>query len=127
MTFLKVAPLVAGYSIESQNLKVRFRGFTEGDIPTACLRVMIEQRAEFRTGGGIPEIYDASLILESEQPLPKRIIWRWKKTLFIWFGMTMFTMELLFILLCCRSIIMPRGRLGDRATNNSTAQNNRPA
>lgn len=127
MTFLKVAPLVAGYSLESQNLKVRFRGFTEGDIPTACLRVMIEQRAEFRTGGGIPEIYDASLILESEQPLPKRIIWRWKKTLFIWFGMTMFTMELLFILLCCRSIIMPRGRLRDHAANNSIAQNNRPA
>lgn len=127
MTFLKVAPLVAGYSLESQNLKVRFRGFTEGDIPTACLRVMIEQRAEFRTGGGIPEIYDASLILESEQPLPKRIIWRWKKTLFIWFGMTIFTMELLFILLCCRSIIMPTGRLRDHAANNSTAQNNRPA
>lgn len=127
MTFLKVAPLVAGYSLESQNLKVRFRGFTEGDIPTACLRVMIEQRAEFRTGGGIPEIYDASLILESEQPLPKRIIWRWKKTLFIWFGMTMFTMELLFILVCCRSIIMPGGRLRDHAANNSITQNNRPA
>ncbi|GMP72101.1 hypothetical protein CsSME_00030248 [Camellia sinensis var. sinensis] len=127
LTFLKIAPLVTGYSSESQTLNVKFGGFTEGDLPTACLRVMIEQRAEFRPGAGVPEIYDASLTLESELPLLKRIIWHWKKTVFIWIGMTVFTMELLFMLLCCRPIIMPRGRPRDSPANNSAQQNNRPA
>ncbi|PSR98652.1 Seipin-2 like [Actinidia chinensis var. chinensis] len=127
LTFLKVAPLVTGYSAESQTLNVKFRGFTEGDKPTACLRVMIEQRAEFRPGAGVPEIYDASLTLESELPLLKRIIWHWKNTVFIWIGMTTFTTEFLFILLCCRPIIMPRGRVRDAPANNSALQNNNQA
>ncbi|XP_057462771.1 LOW QUALITY PROTEIN: seipin-2-like [Actinidia eriantha] len=127
LTFLKVAPLVTGYSSESQTLNVKFRGFTEGDKPTACLRVMIEQRAEFQPGAGVPEIYDASLTLESELPLLKRIIWHWKNTVFIWIGMTTFAMEFLFILLCCRPIIMPRGRVRDAPANNSALQNNNQA
>ncbi|KAF7151506.1 hypothetical protein RHSIM_Rhsim02G0137700 [Rhododendron simsii] len=127
LTFLKVVPLLAGYSSESQTVNVKFRGFTEGDNPTACLKVMIEQRAEFRPGAGAPQIYDASLTLESELPLPKRIIWYWKKTVFIWIGMSTLTMELLFMLLFCRPIIMPRIRPRDGSANRSTLQNHHPA
>lgn len=127
LTFLKVVPLLTGYSSESQTVDVKFRGFTEGDNPTACLRVMIEQRAEFRPGAGAPQIYDASLTLESELPLPKRIIWYWKKTVFIWIGMSTLTMELLFMLLFCRPIIMPRIRPRDGSANRSTLQNHHPA
>lgn len=127
LTFLKVVPLLTGYSSETQTMNVKFRGFTEGDNPTACLRVMIEQRAEFRPGAGAPQIYDASLTLESELPLPKRIIWYWKKTVFIWIGMSTLTMELLFMLLFCRPIIMPRIRPRDGSANRSTLQNHHPA
>ncbi|KAK9268197.1 hypothetical protein L1049_010640 [Liquidambar formosana] len=126
LTFLEIAPLVTGYLSESQTLKVKMRGFTEGDVPTSCLRVMIEQRAEFRPGAGIPEIYDASLVLESELPLLKRILWYWKKTLFIWVSMTLFMMELLLALVCCRSIIIPRVRTRDSSAGNNTPQNNQP-
>lgn len=127
LTFLKVVPLITGYSSEAQTLTVRFRGFSEGDNPTACLRVVIEQRAEFRPGAGVPEIYDASLTLESELPLPKRIIWHWKKTMFIWISMSTFLMELLFMLLFCRPIIMPRIRPRDGSANRSSLQSQRPA
>ncbi|KAK1557834.1 hypothetical protein Q3G72_032791 [Acer saccharum] len=75
LTFLRAAPLVAGYVSETQTLNVKLRGFKEGNVPTSCLKVKIEQRAEFWHGAGIPQIYDASLILESELPLFKRIIW----------------------------------------------------
>ncbi|XP_059669487.1 seipin-2 [Cornus florida] len=126
LTFLKVAPLVAGYVSESQTLDIKFSGFIEREIPTACLQVVIEQRAEYRPGAGIPEIYAASLILESELPLLKRILWYWKKTIFIWISMMIFTMELFFTLLCCKPIIIPRVRLRDGSANNSAPQNNHP-
>ncbi|CAK9148066.1 unnamed protein product [Ilex paraguariensis] len=109
LTFLKIAPLLTGYSSESQTLSVKIK--LRGHEPTACLRVIIEQRAEFQHGAGIPEIYAASLNVESELPLLKRILWDWKKTIFIWISMTVFTMELFYTLLCCKPVIMPRVRL----------------
>ncbi|KAI3407182.1 uncharacterized protein J3R85_021236 [Psidium guajava] len=110
LTFLKVVPLIAGYVSESETIHVKFQGFIEGDVPTACLKVVLEQRAEFRPGAGIPEIYYASLTLESELPLLRRILWYWKRTIFIWVSMVMFTVELLFTLICCKPILIPRMR-----------------
>lgn len=127
LTFLKVAPLVAGYSSESQTININFRGYTEEETPTACLRVVVEQRAEFRPGAGIPEIYAASLKLESKLPLLKRILWNWKNTILVWISMMMFTMELLFTLLCCKPFIMPRVRLRGGSANSSATRNNPPS
>ncbi|KAL0363507.1 UNVERIFIED_CONTAM: Seipin-2 [Sesamum calycinum] len=126
LTLLKVAPILTGYTTETQNLKINFRGFTEGDVPTACLRVVIEQRAEFLPGAGIPEIYAASLILESKLPLLKRALWFWKKTLFVWISMTIFIMELAFALICCKPIIVPKIKLRE-VTNRGASQNDRPS
>ncbi|KAK7303000.1 hypothetical protein RJT34_13899 [Clitoria ternatea] len=109
-TFLNIGPLVTGYTSETQTLNVKIRGFVEGDIPTSCLKVTLEQRAEYHTGAGIPEIYDASMILESELPFFKRIIWLWKMSIFVWITMMVFFVELVFSLVCCRSILIPKTR-----------------
>ncbi|XP_072975722.1 seipin-2-like [Typha angustifolia] len=110
-TFLKSVPLLAGYSSEEQVLKIRMRGFTEGLEPTTCIRIILEQRAEFRAGAGIPEIYAASLKLESELPLFKRITWSWRRTVFIWISMGLFIFELLIVLVCCNPVLLPRTQL----------------
>ncbi|CAN7137606.1 unnamed protein product [Brassica rapa subsp. narinosa] len=108
-TFLKIAPLVSGYVSETQTLKLKLKGFAEKDVvSTACVKVMVEQRAEFRGGAGVPEIYEASLLLESELPLLKRIIWNWRRTLFVWISMCLFVTELVFALVFVRCLIIPR-------------------
>ncbi|XP_065878082.1 seipin-2 [Euphorbia lathyris] len=131
-TFFKIAPLLTGYLSETQTLKVNIRGITEGDVPTSCIKVVLEQRAEYQPGAGIPEIYDASLSLESELPFMKRMIWGWRKTMFVWISMMLFIVKLLFALICCRSLIMPRTRSRTRtrtrqrdvpSATNSTLQN----
>ncbi|XP_068666647.1 seipin-2-like [Aristolochia californica] len=109
-TLLKSGPLIAGYSSESQTLNLKMRRFTEGEEATACLRVILEQRAEFGHGAGVPEIYIASLVLETKLPLLKRIIWKWKNIIFIWLSLWIFVTELLFILICCRHVILPRAK-----------------
>lgn len=124
LNFLKVAPVLTGYASEIQNLKINFRGFTENDVPTVCLRVVIEQRAEFLPGAGIPEIYAAFLTLESGLPLLKKAIWFWKRPLFVLINMTIFTLELVFALICCKHIIFPTIRLRE-ATNKCASQNAR--
>ncbi|KAL9661842.1 hypothetical protein QQ045_026670 [Rhodiola kirilowii] len=110
LTVIEMVPLATGYLSESQTVHVKMRGFPAGDVSTTCLRVIIEQRAEFRPGGGIPEIYTASLVLESALPFFKRLLWCWRKTLFIWVSLMMFITELTFGLLCCRPMILPRLR-----------------
>ncbi|CAO2824344.1 unnamed protein product [Amaranthus hypochondriacus] len=110
LTFFKIVPLVAGYLSETQTLKLTFNGYHEGVIPTACLKITMEQRAEFRPGAGIPEVYDAFVHLESELPFFKRILWHWRRTMFVWLSMTIFAVELVLALLCCRPVIMPRTR-----------------
>ncbi|KAF6173356.1 hypothetical protein GIB67_027051 [Kingdonia uniflora] len=114
-TVLNTFPLLAGYSSESQTLNLNMRSFIEGNEPTSCLKVILEQRAEYRPGTGIPEIYAASLALDSELPLIKRVIWYWKKTIFIWISMGFFITELMLILVCCRPIIIPKVRARHRS------------
>ncbi|KAL1207338.1 Seipin-3 [Cardamine amara subsp. amara] len=124
-TFLKIAPLVTGYVSEIQTLNLKLKGFVDKDvIPTACLKIMIEQRAEFGPGAGIPEIYDASMLLESKLPFFKRIIWNWRRTLFVWISMSVFTTELLLALVCFRPLIIPRTGLRTQQRDRTHSINN---
>ncbi|KAF3782641.1 Seipin-3 [Nymphaea thermarum] len=61
-TLRKGVPLLAGYSSESQTIKVRMTGFVEGIEPSTCLKVTLKHRAECRPGEAIPEIYSASIL-----------------------------------------------------------------
>ncbi|KAK7400197.1 hypothetical protein VNO78_11397 [Psophocarpus tetragonolobus] len=123
-TFLKIVPLVTGYISETQTLNVKMRGFVEGDVPTSCLKVTLEQRAEYSPGVGIPQIYDSSVVIESELPLLKRIIWHWKMSIFVWTTMMAFMIELLLVLVCCLPIIIPRIRQWSGSARGTGTQNN---
>ncbi|KAK1320664.1 hypothetical protein QJS10_CPA03g00304 [Acorus calamus] len=112
-TFLKSVPLLAGYSSESQTLNLKMSGIAEKAVPTACLRIILKQRAEFINGGGLPEIYAAWITLESELPFIKRVIWYWRRTVFMWISMSLFVVELIFIMVCCRPFVIPRERSRD--------------
>lgn len=96
-TFIKGAPLVVGFQSESQVLHMQMTEFTEGLEPTACLRVTLEQRAGYEPGKGIPQIYAASLQLESELPKLKRFIWCWRRTIFVWSSLASILTELVII------------------------------
>lgn len=111
-TFLKSAPLIAGFQSESQILNIRMTEFVEGIEPTACLRIILEQRAAYQTDAGIPQIYEASLVLESELPKLKRFAWYWRRTIFVWISLVSFLTELVFILAFIRPIIVSRSRNG---------------
>ncbi|PPS01626.1 hypothetical protein GOBAR_AA19051 [Gossypium barbadense] len=84
LTLVKAVPLVTGFISEVQTLNVKLKDLNQGTEPTACLKVVLEQRPAHGSSSGIPDLYGASLVLESKLPFIKRIIWYWRKTLFIW-------------------------------------------
>ncbi|KAK9064303.1 hypothetical protein SSX86_015683 [Deinandra increscens subsp. villosa] len=119
--FVNLASVLTGYSSETQTLDIKFNGYTETDIPLSCSRVVIEQRAEFPKGAGVPEIYSASLKLESQLPFLKRMLWYWKGLIYMWISLTMFITELLIMLLCCTRVMFPWvRRVGGSSVNNAT-------
>ncbi|KAJ0693413.1 putative Seipin family protein [Helianthus annuus] len=125
-TFFKLAYLLTGYPSETQTLDMNFSGYTEKDVPLSCLRVVIEQRAEFAKGGGVPEIYSASLKLESQFPFLKRMLWYWKGLIYMWISITLFITELLFTLLRCTPVIFPWVRRAGGSSINTAAHNKPP-
>ncbi|XP_027060997.1 seipin-2-like [Coffea arabica] len=106
-TIFKSPLLLAGFQSEIQHLKIGVMDFTEGYEPTACFKVIIEQRAEYEAGFGIPEIYAASLHIESELPQIKRMIWYWRRSVFVWISIITFLTELIIALIFCRPVIFP--------------------
>ncbi|ONI12343.1 hypothetical protein PRUPE_4G158200 [Prunus persica] len=109
-TFLRSAPLIAGLQSETQVLDIKMSDHIEGLEPTACLKVILEQRAEFQSVAGIPQIYAGSLVLQSEIPQLRRFVWYWRRTIFVWTSIISFLTELVFILAFFRPITVPRGR-----------------
>ncbi|KAG8386450.1 hypothetical protein BUALT_Bualt03G0150000 [Buddleja alternifolia] len=109
-TLFKSVPLITGLQSEVQNLKIMVGEFTEGYEPTASFKVILEQRAEFQAGSGVPEMYDASLDIASDLPPLRRILWNWRRTIFVWIGIGSFIGEMMVVLLFCRPIVLLGGR-----------------
>ncbi|XP_038686096.1 seipin-2-like [Tripterygium wilfordii] len=121
---IRSAAIIPGLQSESQILNIKMKEFTEGLEPTAYLKVVLEQRAEFEYGAGIPEIYGATLVLESGLPLLKKSIWYWRRTILVWTSLTLFMLELMFILVFCKPLLKPRGRPGVVSSNRVSDLNN---
>ncbi|XP_016441927.2 seipin-2-like [Nicotiana tabacum] len=125
-TAIKSIPLVTGFQSEVQNLKLVINDFTEGFEPTVCFKVVLEKRAEYQPeGAGIPEIYAAALHVESELPQIKRIIWLWRRTVFVWIGIMLFLTQLSFALIFCRPVLLPGRRLMTVLGTKKNAQKNK--
>ncbi|KAI3457608.1 hypothetical protein Pfo_014271 [Paulownia fortunei] len=125
-SLLKSFPLITGLQSEVQYLKIVIGEFAEGYEPTACFKVILEQRAEFQAGSGVPEIYAASLDIASELTPLKRIVCNWRRTIFVWIGITSFMAEMLVVLLLCRPIILPGGRSKAVATDKKSQLKKNP-
>ncbi|KAK4420439.1 Seipin-2 [Sesamum alatum] len=113
-TLFNSIPLIAGLKSEVQDLKIVMGEFTEGHEPTAWFKVVLEPRAEFQAvGTGVPEIYSASLEIESELPQLKRLVWNWRRTMFVWMSFTSFVVETMLFLILCRPV-GGRGKSGKK-------------
>ncbi|KAM7498590.1 hypothetical protein LguiA_023004 [Lonicera macranthoides] len=109
-TVIKGVPLIAGFQSEVQVLNLKINDFTEGPDPTSYLKITLEQRAEYQSGAGIPEIYSASLELESELPQIQKIIHSWKRTIFVWISLMSFLTEFMMVMIFFRGLILPGRR-----------------
>lgn len=77
-TLFKSVALITGLQSEVQTLKIVVGDISEGYEATAFLKVVLEKRAEFEGGSGVPQTYGASIEIASELPPLKKILWSWR-------------------------------------------------
>ncbi|CAM6089068.1 unnamed protein product [Calypogeia fissa] len=106
-TLVFAVPHLVGLSKEAQTIKVRVLEAQEKATPTASVRILIEPKAAFRDEGGVPEIYEAVIRLETILPWPRALISSWKWLFFLWNGVCLFLVEVAFVLCCCRQVLIP--------------------
>ncbi|CAN1299324.1 SEI2, partial [Linum perenne] len=115
-TIIKSLPILMGVMSESQMVELRMDKLSAGGLenPTASIKVSLDQRAEYRKvpGAGIPEVYVAWLKLESELPPAKRLLWEWRRTVYVWTGILLFLAELVLAFVFCRRLIVPVAGFG---------------
>jgi len=101
-------PLLMGISRESQMLGLRlFENEEELKIPTAGIRFILEPKAGFPRGQGLPQVYSAEAQVLSVLPWAKDILRRWKWTFYVWSGLSLFIFEVMVVLCCCHQVLLP--------------------
>ncbi|KAH6788741.1 hypothetical protein C2S51_003747 [Perilla frutescens var. frutescens] len=115
---IKMLPLIAGMRSEVQNLRTVIEEFGEGKERIIGFKVSLEKRSsasQLEDGCGVPEIYDATLAIESKLPLLKRMVWNWRLTVFVWLCFASFVAEMMVVLLCCRPLLLPGRRINEKS------------
>ncbi|KAG0592613.1 hypothetical protein KC19_1G267000 [Ceratodon purpureus] len=105
-------PLLMGLSGESQTISLRlFENEEETKIPTAMVRFLLEPKAGYPIGQGLPQIYSAEAQVLSVLPWRKDILRRWKWTFYVWSFLSVFMFEVMVVLCCCHRVLLPSSLL----------------
>ncbi|XP_010537715.1 PREDICTED: seipin-3-like [Tarenaya hassleriana] len=108
-TAIRTAPLLAGLQSETQTLHVKADGFKEGLEPTTSVKISLDERAA-STGGGIPEVYSATMLMESASPRLRKMLWLWRFTVFVWTSFAVFCTELVAAWIFLRRVVARRNK-----------------
>lgn len=102
--FIMSVPLVLGLTAETQTIVVPMLKHKEGLPRTEAIRItMIPRAGTF----GLPQLYQSQIILKSQPPWYKNLVYKWKWTISVWASMYMYATLLVILLSWCRPLVFP--------------------
>lgn len=102
--FIMSVPLVLGLTAETQTIVVTMLKHKEGLPRTEAIRItMIPRAGTF----GLPQLYQSQIILKSQPPWYKNLVYKWKWTISVWASMYMYATLLVILLSWCRPLVFP--------------------
>lgn len=105
-TFIMSIPLLLGICSESQDLALEILRYKESNLkPTQGMRVRLTPRAGT---SDLPQIYEAEIIVKSQLPRRKEIVYNWKWTFYVWISLYVYIMLLIVLACCFRPFSFPR-------------------
>ncbi|KAK6791907.1 hypothetical protein RDI58_010988 [Solanum bulbocastanum] len=102
--FIMSVPLVLGLAAETQTIVVPMLKHKEGLPRTEAIRItMIPRAGTF----SLPQLYQSQIILKSQPPWYKNLVYKWKWTFSVWTSMYMYATLLVILLNLCRPLMFP--------------------
>ncbi|XP_055834215.1 seipin-1 [Solanum dulcamara] len=102
--FIMSVPLVLGLTAETQTIIVPMLKHKEGLPRTEAIRVTMIPRAGTLA---LPQLYQSQIILKSQPPWYKNLVYKWKWTFSVWTSMYMYATLLVVLLNWCRPLMFP--------------------
>lgn len=102
--FIMSVPLVLGLTTETETIIVPMLKHKEGLPRTEAIRVAMIPRAGTLA---LPQLYQSQIILKSQPPWYKNLVYKWKWTFSVWTSMYMYATLLVVLLNWCRPLMFP--------------------
>lgn len=102
--FMMSVPLVLGLTAETQRIIVPMLKHKEGLPRTEAIRIMMIPRAGTLA---LPQLYQSQIILKSQPPWYKNLVYKWKWTFSVWTSMYIYVTLLVILLNWCRPLVFP--------------------
>ncbi|KAM3359646.1 hypothetical protein P3S68_019357 [Capsicum galapagoense] len=100
--FMMSVPLVLELTAETQRIIVPILKHTESLPRTEAIRITMMPRVGTLA---LPQLYQSEIILQSQPPWNKNLVYRWKWTFSVWTSMYLYVTMLLILLNWCRPLI----------------------
>ncbi|XP_024544198.1 seipin-2 [Selaginella moellendorffii] len=108
-TAMLAVPLILGLEVESQTLVLKlveaYEERSSSSYPGSA-KILLEPRAGFGPGAGLPEIYNAEVLVQSQLPWLKSVLYKWKWTCYVWGAVLIFVLEVAAMVCCCRNVLL---------------------
>ncbi|MCD9637718.1 hypothetical protein HAX54_021156 [Datura stramonium] len=102
--FMMSVPLLLGLTAETQRIIVPMLKHKEGLPRTEAIRITMIPRAGTLA---LPQLYQSDIILKSQPPWYKDLVYKWKWTFSVWASMYMYVTLLVILLSWCRPLVFP--------------------
>ncbi|KAG0489306.1 hypothetical protein HPP92_008117 [Vanilla planifolia] len=96
-TFAMALPLLIGVQTETQQLVLEVLSYKEEFRRTDAIKVRLTPRAGTLD---LPQIYHAEILLHTQLPRRKEVVYNWKWTLCVWASLYIYVL-LLIVVFCC--------------------------
>ncbi|KAL5997439.1 hypothetical protein ACLOJK_008369 [Asimina triloba] len=104
-TLVMAVPLLLGITCETQEIRLPILSYKEGYPRTEEIKVRLKAKAG--SPAGVPELYAAQLLLNSQLPWTKALVYKWKWTFCVWASMYICISFLITLLCFMRPVIFP--------------------
>ncbi|CAI9759880.1 unnamed protein product [Fraxinus pennsylvanica] len=103
-TFFMGIPLLLGIVTETQRISIPILKHKEGYPRTEKIRITLIPRAGTLF---LPQFYDSEIVLNSQLPWPKELVYRWKWTFYVWTSLYIYILLVMLLLVFFKPLVLP--------------------
>ncbi|KAK1294010.1 hypothetical protein QJS10_CPA16g00609 [Acorus calamus] len=100
-TFVMSIPLLTGVVSETQRITIKVLDYKETSQRTGAIKLRIRPRSGTLD---LPHLYGAEMVMHSQLPWKKELVYNWKWTIFVWATLYVYITLLILLVFCFKQL-----------------------